>query len=213
MTRGDAWREAEIRVLDADYDTDSEKTVDDLARALAEARIDAVPEVIARASIDAIEAYSAETDVVFLPFYLKEGQPVDPFGGNFDQAFIRLPMVAFVRAAEDIELDAEPEDGKAGEIATALDALTDAEKKAHKAEKKAKQATEIAEHKKVEVEAAIVSGEKGSVISEKRDAAKKAEQIAEKAVRKSAKAKAKAENAAREAEAVGVKSSDDKKDK
>jgi len=45
--------------------------------------------------------------------------------------------VALVLAAEDIELDAEPEEGIAGEIAAALDILADAEKKARKTEKEA----------------------------------------------------------------------------
>jgi amino acid transporter len=212
MTRNEALKDAQIRVLDADYDTDSEKTVADLGRILKEARIDAVPEVIACANIDAIEAYSADTDIVFLPFHLKDNQPVDPFGGHFDQAFIRLPIVAFVLAAEDIELDAEPEEGTAGDIATALDTLADAEKKARKVEKRAEAAVDVAEKKKQEAKAALDSGADEEIIAAKQHAARKAEEMAEKAIRKSAKAKVKAETAARKAAAIGIEPSTPKKD-
>ncbi len=50
-----------------------------------------------------------------------------------------------VLAAEDIELDAEPEGGKASEMATAVNALESARKKALAAVKEAEETTETAE--------------------------------------------------------------------
>ena len=55
--------------------------------------------------------------------------------------------VALVLAAEDIDLDAEPEEGDAGEMAPLHDALMDARKKEEKAEKEAEAASDLAEEK------------------------------------------------------------------
>jgi len=51
--------------------------------------------------------------------------------------------VALVLAAEDIDLDAEPEEGIAAEIASAHDALQDAGKKVRMAETGAAEASEV----------------------------------------------------------------------
>jgi hypothetical protein len=56
-------------------------------------------------------------------------------------------IVSGVLAAEDIDLDAEHEEGKQAEVAAALDALADTEEKARKAEKAATEVTEQVEKK------------------------------------------------------------------
>ena len=52
-----------------------------------------------------------------------------------DWILARLPLVAMVTAAQDVDLNAEPEEGKAGEAAVALDSLNDTRKKAEATEK------------------------------------------------------------------------------
>jgi hypothetical protein len=77
--------------------------------------------------------------------------------------------VALVLAAEDIDLDAEPEEGKQAEVAAALDALADTEEKARKAEKAATEVTEQAEKKLSVLEDAVSSGSDGQTVFENRE--------------------------------------------
>ncbi|MBU0769514.1 MAG: amino acid permease, partial [Proteobacteria bacterium] len=111
----------------------------------------------------------------------------------------RLPVTAFVLAAEDIALDAEPEEGTAGEMAAAMDALADAEKKSVEAEKEAAKAREIAEtagEKLLELENDTQHAEE-DLRTKLKTAADNAEKEADKAFRKAAKARAKVEEAAK----------------
>jgi hypothetical protein len=63
---------------------------------------------------------------VFLPFRLQRNEPVDCYGQPLNVALEPLPLSVAVLAAEDIDLDAEPEEGEAAERAGALDAFEDA---------------------------------------------------------------------------------------
>jgi len=204
MTRTGDWKDAKIRVLAAGFDINSDKTVEDLHKTLEEVRIEAEPEVIIKASDDAVAAYSSDASLVFLPFRLKGDQLLDPFDAPLVKILTRLPVTVLVLAAEDIDLEAEPEDGTAGEIAQALDARSDAEKKAKDAETDAVKASENADEKLHEMLQISVSGDKEALATAK-IAALKAKEDAIKAARRAAKALAKAENTARRVERLGVK--------
>jgi hypothetical protein len=119
-------------------------------------------------------------------------------------------------AAEDIDLDAEPEEGKAGESAEAIDALADAEKRAGEAEKDASKASEAVIAAKAKLrqmqEEANGSDVEDSEIEALKASLEKAEKFSEKAARRSAKAKAKLETAARAVEALGLKTEKNEKD-
>ena len=147
--------------------------------------------------------HSSETSMTFLPFRLKRNQVVTPMDTKIEPLVSRLPIVAMVLAAKDIELDAEPEEGTAGEVAAAVDALTDAEKKARDMEKEAEKAAKAAEEKLDEVKSAISTGSQED-LEGKIKAASDAKAQALKETRRAAKASAKAEEAAREAEKLGV---------
>jgi amino acid transporter len=205
MTRSDVWREAKIRVLATGDEDVSEETIRDLGKTLEEVRIEAEPEVVAKGSCDAIAGYSAESAIVFLPFRLRGNQLMDPFGGQLQDFLPCLPIAALVLAAEDIDLDAEPEEGRAGEIAAALDTLADAEKKAKGAEKEAAEAAEKAAQILGEVAEAASSGADEARIAKLEAASKEAQEKAGKTARRAAKASAKAEDAARAVEALGAK--------
>ena len=139
-TRSNDWQAAKIRVLAPSADHPTEEKMTNFKSRLEDARIEAEPEMVFNANFSNVIAYSKDASLVFLPFRLKGNQPVDPFGNPVDQILGKLPVTALVLAAEDIELEAEPEEGIAGEIAAALDALADAEKKAKEAEKDAAEA-------------------------------------------------------------------------
>ncbi|MDH3885347.1 MAG: amino acid permease, partial [Desulfobacterales bacterium] len=134
-TRYKDWQAAKIRVLAPSADHPTEESTADLGRKLEDARIEAESELVFNAKMSNIIAYSKDASLVFLPFRLKGNQPLDPFDNPVETILSGLPITALVLASEDIELEAEPEEGKAAEIAAALDALTDAETRVQEAQK------------------------------------------------------------------------------
>ena len=205
MTRSDAWGQARIRVLATGHGGELDEDEEGLKKMLEEARIDAQPEIVENMSSETVVERSGDAALVFYPFRLRGNQFLDPSDKPLDAILPRLPIVALVLAAEDIELDAEPEEGIAGEIAAALDTLADAEKKARQAEKDAVAAKEESEKWLREIRAATESGAKQEELSKIEAAALEAEERAGKATRRAAKAMAKLEDAARTVEALGVK--------
>jgi amino acid transporter len=203
MTRNEAWNEATIRVLAVEHEKESEDTMSVLQKTLQEVRIAAKAETVESATGDSIIAYSSQSDLVFLPFRLRADHLTGPFEMPLAELVSELPTVAFVLAAEDIDLEAEPEEGKAGELASAMDALADAEKKAQKAKEAAAKAAEEAKEKIKELDPPVASGAGEEFVS-KVKATIKSKEEAEKASRRAAKAVAKAEDAARKAEALGA---------
>jgi amino acid transporter len=205
MTRREEWEEARIRVLAAGYKNEADRTVEGLQNMLDEVRIEAEPQVVVNATASVVGEHSADAALVFLPFRLRYNQPVDPFAGPLEEILSRLPIVALVLAAEDIDLDAEPEEGKAGETAAALDALADAEKKAKEAKKDAAEAAGQAEKKMQQMHDAVADGVDEEVMAKIGTDAQEAKEQASKTARRAAKARAKAEDAARTVEALGAK--------
>jgi hypothetical protein len=215
MTRSEVWEEAGIRVLAVASEEQSEKTVEELKNTLNEARIDADPQIVQNANVDIIVDYSADAALVFLPLRLHGDQPLDPFGSPLSPLLFRLPIVALALAAEDIDLDAEPEEGTAAEIASAHDALQDAEKKVRMAETGAVEASEAAEKAKDKLQATLAAEATTideDTLSQLIKELRKAERHSVEASRRYVKAKTKAEAAAREAEAIGAVGKDMKKE-
>jgi flagellar biosynthesis chaperone FliJ len=199
ITRSEAWTAAKIRVLATGYNTDTSENLMDLKNNIEEARIEAEPIIVTHADIDKLSEYSGDAAVVFLPFRLRGDQITCPIDDRIEEIVSRLPVTAFVLAAEDITLDAEPEEGTAGDMAAAMDALADAEKKAVEAEKEAAKTREIAESAKaklMELENNTGSTEE-DLRTKLKTAADIAEKEADKAFRKAAKARAKVEQAAK----------------
>jgi hypothetical protein len=172
---------------------------------LEEVRIDAKPEVLPKANMDVIVEHSADAALVFLPFRLTGSQIVDRLGEPLADMLSRLPVVAAVLAAQDIELDAEPEEGKAAEVAAALDVLADAEKQAKEAEREASEAAERADAALLEMRNSVSSCADEEALKEAEAAAKEAKAHAIRTASKAARAIAKVETATRNAEDLGVK--------
>ena len=212
MTRSNKWRAAKIRLLAVDTGSDSGLTMDNLESMLDDIRIDAKPIVIENPDADTIVRHSEDSALVFLPFRIKASQVVDPFGGSMDELLFLLPVVTMVLAAEDIELDAEPEEGTAAEMAAVLDTVEDAKKTAEKAAKKAAKAEESAEKAKEKLdEIELELGDEEKAVIEKQ--AREAEKEAERADRKAKKAEAKAKLAEEDAKAAGILPQDDSGDR
>ncbi|HID31110.1 MAG TPA: amino acid permease [Desulfobacterales bacterium] len=205
MTRSGVWEDAKIRVLATGFEDVSEQAIQTLRETLQEARIDSEPEIVARGSADAIAAYSAQSAMVLFPFRIRQDRLKDPFGGPLQELLVRLPIVALVMAAEDIDLDAQPEEGRAGEIAEAVDTLADAEKRAKEAERDAAEAADKAEKKVREMEDAVSSCADEGARAKIEKSAEEAREEATRAARQAAKALAKADDAARAVEALDAK--------
>jgi amino acid transporter len=212
MTRSKEWEGAKIRLLATCVTPESDETVLDIRNMLADVRIDAEPQVVIQPSAAAVTSHSADASLVFLPFRFKGSRITDPFDGSFEELLPNLPVVVLVLAGEDIDLDAEPEQGKASEMAAAVDAATDSRKKALEKEKAAEKAAEVADKKLRKVEAAESSEKDPKDLKGLKAEADAAEKQAQQAARKAAKAVAKAEDAAREAEASGAQLPDTEKD-
>ena len=140
MTRSSEWDRSNIRVLAAGYDQASGKDIADLNATLEEARIEAATEVVINAGPESIAAYSDDATLVFMPFRFSRQTVAGPFGNPCGELLAKLPTTALVMAAEDIDLDAEPEQGPPGEMAAALDNLAKARKNVETAEKTAEKA-------------------------------------------------------------------------
>ncbi|MFC1885402.1 amino acid permease, partial [Thermodesulfobacteriota bacterium] len=207
MTRSEAWRDAKIRVLAPGH----ENTEENLKSALDEARINAEPIIVKEGPLEVMLGHSADATIVLLPFRLTGNQIAGPFGFKIEDVCPRLPVSALVLAAKDVDLDAEPEEGTAGEIAQAMDTLEDAQEKVKEAEKEVKKALDAVEKAERRVDELIASAGPGAdreamkrIEKEIREA-KEVQNLAEKALRRAAKTKARAEEAARAAEEKGVK--------
>jgi hypothetical protein len=209
MKRNESWGEASIRLFALCHDQEHEQTAEAIQRILEEARIDAETEIIGKADADVIAGHSSDASLVFLPFRLRVNEVLDWFGGPLGDMISRLSVVAAVLAAEDIELDAEPEEGKAAEIAAAFDALLDAQEQAKRTEKEAAETASKADEMLHKMREAVLSGDDEETLEKSEIAAKEAKEQAIKAARRAAKALAKAEDAARVAEALGVKPSEE----
>ena len=127
MLRTPEWEGASLRILIARSDEDDPTaTPDDVRHYLEQSRIDARAVLIDHTDPGARERYSLDASLVFLPFRLQRNEPVDCYGQPLNVALEPLPLSVAVLAAEDIDLDAEPEEGEAAERAGALDAFEDA---------------------------------------------------------------------------------------
>jgi amino acid transporter len=209
--RSKAWQAAKIRVLAPSVDHPTEETMKEFRGKLADARIEAEPEMVFNANMSNIIAYSQNTSLVFLPFRLKGNQPLDPFDNPIEQILSDLPTTALVLAAEDIVLESEPDTGKASEMATALDARADTEKKMRQAQKAAEAAHEKVTNLKEKLARLDSETDKNDLNPSKREELQAsltaAEEQAEKTKRRAAKAQAKAETASKAAENLGIQPS------
>jgi hypothetical protein len=134
MTRSRLWKKAHIRVLSPTSAPDLEESGELLDQQLGDTRISAAAVVVDTMDVETIIAKSADSDLVFLPFRIKNSMLTDINGYSLERVLTRLPPVALVMAAKDLDLDAEPEEGRAGLLAQAMDHLNDMERRLEKAQ-------------------------------------------------------------------------------
>ena len=206
IKRNEKWRNAKIRLLAAASGNGDGQTIESLEDMLEDVRIEATPVLVENVDADTLAEYSADASIAFLPFRVSDHRVLDPFGNPMEDTLFLLPVTALVMAADDVDLDAEPEEGKAGVMAETLDALEDARKKMLVAAKEAAEAAEAAEKAREKAEDIAANPENVDEETKARaeKSAEEAGKQAAKLTRKAAKAAAKAEIAAQEAEASGA---------
>jgi hypothetical protein len=206
MTRRTPWNKAVIRVLTLGEGVHIEAEKELLKKTLEDIRIDAIAEVVVAFDPDTIVQQSADASFVFLPMKIHDHRILDPTGKSFERTLPRLPVSVVVMAAEDIDLDAAPEEGLAAQVAQATDALEAARKRAAAAKKRAVEKKAAMERLSRQLEALEEKGISGAVPLDTHGALKEkiedAESGAEKAFRRAAKAKAKADDAEKTADAL-----------
>lgn len=196
ITRHHAWQKADIRVLTTGTGQRLAQAKESMIKTLEESRIDAQPQIVTAMDAETIKTESNASSLVFFPFKIKNYNLTDRQGYSLQRILPNLPTTALVMAAEQIDLDAEPEEGAAGELASAMDRLQEVERRLAKAEKTAtrtKQSVHILETK---IDTATTDGADLETIQALNDRLNQAEQDAEEAFRKAAKLKAKADDAA-----------------
>ncbi len=133
MTRSDFWNGATIRLLTVGNSADLSEKIALVEQQLDDARIPAQPLLVPDMQPETVTAQSGGSDLVFLPFRIRKSMLTDTSGLSLERVLTRLPPVALVMAATDIDLDAEPEEGAAGQLAEAIDTLQDLQKRLAKA--------------------------------------------------------------------------------
>jgi hypothetical protein len=211
MRRSVFWGKSYLRVLGTNVTTDLETAKSDLEHELEEMRIDARVSIPGRKFAEAVEEESNDAAFVFLPFRIAKNRIRSHMDESLERLLPRLPATALVMAAEEIDLDAEPEEGIAADLAAAADALAETEKKAVQAENDAARKKEKAS----DLMEMIQSAEKLSELSQGEVSKLHEDTIqaiaeSEKAFRKARKARAKAVLAAKTAADLGLKQPQEK---
>ena len=145
VTRDQFWNDTRIRVLALNYESDAEENKGDLRDTIEEVRIAAEPVIVAHADRDEVIRQSGGASLTFLPLAIRNSEPVDMFDLPFDESIVDIGVVALVQAGQPVDLEAEPDEGEAAEIAAALEALENANKRMERAQREAAEAVENAE--------------------------------------------------------------------
>ncbi len=201
MTRNDMWEKVKLRVLTMGDGSQIEIEKQHLRKTLEEIRIDAMVHIVEDFMAETIVSHSADAAFVFLPLTIQDNRLLDPSGNSFERSLPKLPVSAVAMAAEDIDLDASPEEGLAAQVAIAVDDLEAATKNAVAAEKEAEEKKAALDELAERLDRLEDQGVDGTVPLEERKALKEklkfAASGAEKAYRRAIKAKVKADEAAK----------------
>jgi len=200
MSRSELWSGAKLRVLsDRGPGQSDTEAIEALRAVLAEVRIDADVVLVRDVNWSTVAEASAPTSLAFVTFRIGAEGLLDASGSPVPSSLEGLPPMALVQAAEDLELDAQPDEGTQAEVAQVRDQIEDTEKRAKKLREEAETLREEAETLR---ESARVAAERAAEVRESESAAesstvaeKEAKSIEADAAsleRKAAKAEAKA---------------------
>lgn len=204
MTRSDAWANATIRVLVPTDDKDADSHLEEVKAIFSAARIEAETELVVDADSASIVARSANASIVFFQFAIRDGKIADPFGNDVSGILPELPMVVMSMAAQDVELDAQPDEGSAAQSAALLDRADDARKRAASAQKQSEEASEAASRAVSKLAEAAAEGADQEALEKLRKEVEAAQTQAQEAARRAVVAAGRREVAERAAREAGL---------
>ncbi|UCH47009.1 MAG: amino acid permease [Betaproteobacteria bacterium] len=204
MTRSEAWSNATIRVVVPAHIEGAESHLEEAKSILSAARIDAQTELAVDADSQSIVTHSAGASIVFFQFGIREGRIIDPFGNDVSEILPDLPMVVMSMAAQDVDLDAQPDEGTAAETAALLDRVSDARKRATLAQQQADEAAAAAGGAVSELTEAATSGADQERLDKLRQDVDAAQQQAQEAARRAVVAAGRREVAERAVRDAGL---------
>ena len=145
MSRSELWSGAKLRVLSdhASGQTDTE-TIEALRAVLADVRIEAEVVLVRDVNWSTVAEASAPTSLAFVTFRIGAEGLLDASGFPVPSSLEGLPPMALVQAAEDLELDAQPDEGTQAEVAQVRDQIEDTEERAKKLREEARALREAA---------------------------------------------------------------------
>jgi len=197
MTRHDVWSKAVIRVLSFESEEGRENSDIALQKLLDDIRIDAEPVIVPNKSdksVSTIIEESSKASFVFMPCRIRENHVLDAQGESLQKLLPHLPMTALVMAAQDIDLEAEPDTGPQAELAQAEDELNKANEKYEIAKKEIEQLQEKTQNLTAKLTKQPQDSKNFPQAIKEADQALEKEEVA---FRKAAKAKVKADDAAK----------------
>ncbi len=218
MTRHPDWSQGQIRVLAPDEALPGTPDEDGrlLKELLATYRIEGEPLVLARGDLAELAAQTAETALLILPFRFRDNLIELEWQGPTEDLLDKLPTTIMVNAARDLDLEAEPEEGRAAELASLRDALEALQQRLVRAEKDALRTAEAAARSQAQL-AAMLAAQTGFIdLAVKKALAQeveKAERVAEKSRRRALKLEAKLTQARQEAVSAGINLPETEEDK
>jgi hypothetical protein len=171
---------------------------------LAAARIEADTTLVLDADSESIVNQSSNASIVFLQFGIRDGRIVDSFGNDVSQILPRLPMVVMSMAAQDVDLEAQPDEGSAAQSAAMLDRVSDAQRRADRAQREAADATDAARRADSKLADVASKGVDQQTIDKLRDELEDAQEEAQKAARRAVVTSGRREAAERAAKEAGL---------
>jgi hypothetical protein len=204
MTRSEDWNNATIRVLVPANIEGADAHLEEAKAMLSAARIDAETEVVVDADSSSIVTHSASASIVFFQFGIREGRIVDPFRNDVSEILPELPMVVMSMAAQDVDLDAQPDEGSAAQSAALLDRVSDARKRASRTQREAEEAAAAATRAVSVLAEAAGKGVDHEQLEKLRENVEEAQLQAQEATRQSVVAAGRREVAERAARDAGL---------
>jgi len=197
MTRSETWAGARLRILVPFGDGANREAIEgDLKRHLEEIRIPAEVVLVEEATWTGMWDQCQGATFALVPFRIRKEGLFDTFGAPLPKSLTGLPPIAFVLAAEELDLASQPDEGELGEKAQAIDNADRARRLATQARSEA----ERAEERVIELHGQIARGIAPGT-DPNADLAK-AQEAAREAERRTARAEAKADQAEKEARAI-----------
>ncbi|MEE4165689.1 MAG: amino acid permease [Desulfocapsaceae bacterium] len=128
VSRNELFERALIRMITRGEENDTTRITEQLKKQMEDVRIDAEPLVVPDINQQTIVEISADSSMVLMPFGLRDYHFSDAAGGSLARLLPQLPLTVMIKAAQDIDLEAEPDEGYLGDLAAASDAVERAQK-------------------------------------------------------------------------------------